>query len=270
VQSWVRECAGCALGKPGRVEKGTPETIPIPDLHFSHVHVDIVGPLPTSQAGQRYVLTMIDRSTRWPEAIPLSSITAQEVADQFASTWVSRFGMPETATTGRGTQFSGSVWQCMCDKLGIKHIMTTAYHPQSNGMVKRFHRQLKEGIHARGGGPTWTSHLPFVLLGIRAATKQEANISAAEAVLGADPILPGHQRPPGADDLRAERPTIPSTMRSYADVLRGHSEIEAGNFVLLRRGLYQYPWTAPSEAPTWSCADSRVQPAYRWVNARSG
>jgi len=146
VQTWVRECQGCALGKPGNMEKGTPEAIPIPALHFSHLHVNIVGPLPTSPAGHRYVLTIIDRSTRWPEAVPLVGISAQEVADNSVSTWVARFGVPETIATDRGTQFSGSVWQCMCMKLGARHIMTTAYHPQSNGIIKRFHRQMKEGI----------------------------------------------------------------------------------------------------------------------------
>jgi len=249
VQAWVRDCTGCALGKPGSVEKGIPETIPIPDLHFSHVHVDIVGPLPTSQAGQRYVLTMIDRSTRWPEAVPLSGITAQEVADQFVSTWVSRFGVPETVTTDKGTQFSGSVWQCLCEKLGIRHIMTTAYHPQSNGIIERFHRQLKEGIRARGGGSSWTSHLPFVLLGIRAAPKQEANTSAAKAVFGGELNLPGHQRPPEAADLRAERPTIPSTMRTCPSTSEENSQIGPGHFVFVKKGAVAAPLESTFSGP---------------------
>ena len=79
----------------------------------------------------------------------------------------------------------------MCSKLGIQHITTTAYHPQSNGMVERFHLQLKQSLQARGCGPAWLAHLPWVLLGLRAAPKEESGISSAEAVYGSPMALPG-------------------------------------------------------------------------------
>jgi len=136
------------------------EAIPIPEVPFSHVHVDLMGPLPMSEKGHTYLLTMVDRATRWPEVTPLSSIAAQEVADAFVATWVACFGVPSIITTDRGTQFTGSVWSCLCRTLGTKHVTTTAYHPQANGLVKRFHRQLKEALHARSDGRSWLEHLP--------------------------------------------------------------------------------------------------------------
>ena len=114
------------------------ETIPVPGGCFYHVHVDIVGPLPVSSTGCRYLLTIVDCTTRWLEAVPLTDITAEVCADSFTSHWVVRFGVPGTMTTDRGTQYSGAV----CNTLGIRQIMTTAYHPQSNGLVERFHRRL--------------------------------------------------------------------------------------------------------------------------------
>ena len=75
--------------------------IPVPSRRFSHVHIDIVGPL-TSSLGYSYLLTMIDRTTRWPEAVPLSSISTETCVRAFISSWISRFGVPATLTSDRG------------------------------------------------------------------------------------------------------------------------------------------------------------------------
>jgi transposase InsO family protein len=67
-------------------------------------------------------------------------------------------------------------------KLGIKHIMTTAYHPQSNGMLERFHRRLKDALRAKTAVANWSSQLPLVMLGLRSAPREDSGISAAELV----------------------------------------------------------------------------------------
>ncbi|XP_043493635.1 uncharacterized protein LOC122518668 [Polistes fuscatus] len=81
-----------------RHTKNAPERIPIPDTRFHHVHIDIVGPLPLSR-GYRYCLTMIDRFTKWPEAIPIADMSADSVTKAFFSGWVARFGAPAIVTT---------------------------------------------------------------------------------------------------------------------------------------------------------------------------
>ena len=83
VAAWCRDCVGCARGKVTRQEKTAVQPIPVPAVKFAHVHVDIVGPLPPSKDGHTHLLTVIDRSTRWPEVIPLKSTTAEVCADTF-------------------------------------------------------------------------------------------------------------------------------------------------------------------------------------------
>jgi hypothetical protein len=63
--------------------------------------------------------------------------------------WVACIGMPGDITSDRGVQFSSGLWAVLCQKLGISHHSTTAYHPQSNGRVERFNRQLKDALRAR-------------------------------------------------------------------------------------------------------------------------
>ncbi len=155
------------------------------------MHVDLVGPLPRSEDGHVYVLTVIDRSTRWVEAFPVKNIEATTCAEQFVAGWIARFGVPATVTTDRGTQFTSATWAGMCSQLGIEHNLTTAFHPQANGMVERVHRQIKDALHAREAGLAWHSHLPWVLLGLRAAPKEDSGISSAERVLGSPLHLPG-------------------------------------------------------------------------------
>ena len=103
---------------------------------------------------------MIDRSTRWPEAVPLNRIDADTVLEEFITTWVARFVVPARITTDKGMQFTSGTWGDWCQKQGVQHITTTTYHPQANGMVEWIHRTLKAALCALGGAAAWKYHLP--------------------------------------------------------------------------------------------------------------
>ncbi len=151
----------------------------------------LVGLLPTSAEGFKYLFTIIDRSTRWVEAIPVKNMEAATIADALVAGWVSCFGVPAVITSDRSTQFTSAVWEALCKRLNIQHITTTAFHPCSNGMVDRCHRQLKEALRAWLAANDWPDHLPWVLLGMRAAPKEDSAVSSAEMVLGEPLVLPG-------------------------------------------------------------------------------
>jgi len=208
---WCRDCQTCQRGKVTRQPAAATQSIPVPERRFTHLHVDLVGPLPTSADGFKYLFTIIDRSTRWVEAIPVKNMEAATIADALVAGWVSRFGVPAVITSDRGTQFTSAVWEALCSRLQIQHITTTAFHPCSNGMVERCHRQLKDALRARSAANDWPDHLPWVLLGLRAAPKEDSAISSAEMVLGDPLVLPG--QPP----IAVEPP--PPSQRSYRDAL---------------------------------------------------
>lgn len=157
---------------------------------FDHVHVGIVGQLPPSQ-GFCYLLTIVNRFTRWPEAIPISEIIAQAVARFFVSGWVSPFGVPSTVTTNRGRQFEPEMLQQLMKLIGSSRVLTTAYHPASNGLVERFHPQLKASLMAQSIPGNWVDHLTLVLLGIRSTLKTDLGCCTAEPVYGSALCLTG-------------------------------------------------------------------------------
>lgn len=189
IGTWARACEPCQRSKTYRHNSAPIGTFPSTD-RLDHVHIDIVGPLPESN-GNRYIVTMIDRATRWPEAVPVAEITAKSVAEVFVNTWIARFGCPSTITSDQGRQFESDLFIALTKLLGIKKTRTTSYHPQSNGLVERWHRSMKTALVARGNTTNWSKELPLVLLGLRAALRLKENISPAQMLYGTNIRLPG-------------------------------------------------------------------------------
>ena len=152
---WTRTCINCQRSKTHRHTKSSLGSFPQPTRRFGHIHVDVVGPLPSSE-GKRYLFTIIDRSSRWPEAVPMEEASTMSCATALLNAWVSRFGLPEHITSDH-----------------IRHLVIVSQAawcqptPHNNGMVERWHRTLKASLTARCVGSDWHSQLPWVLLGLR-------------------------------------------------------------------------------------------------------
>ena len=139
VRSWCRSCHACQASKVHRHVRAPLQEQPPPDRRFGSLYVDIVGPLPESE-GQKYLFTIINRFTRWGEAVPMADMTAESCARAFIRNWIARFGVPGDMTSDQGRQFISGLWSKLEGLLGISAGMTTAYHPQANCLVERLHR----------------------------------------------------------------------------------------------------------------------------------
>ena len=112
---------------------------------FGSLQVDLVGSLPKSE-GCKYLLTMVDRFSRWPKAFPLPDMASTKCSKAFVRQWLPRFGILDKIIMDRSPQFLEGALIDLMETLGINTKSTTAYHPQCNGLVERMHRQLKASI----------------------------------------------------------------------------------------------------------------------------
>ena len=144
IEEFVKCCVPCLKVRPNKklVNTGSFE---VPDRRFSHVMVDIVGPLPPSY-GYRFLLTSICRTTRFLHAIPLREASSSEAATAFLTHWAAFFGLPSLVTSDNGGSFIAGLWKEMLSKLNIKVRYSALYRPESIGMLERQHRGLKDSL----------------------------------------------------------------------------------------------------------------------------
>lgn len=187
---WSTNCEDCQKHKVTRHTKSAITQIPIPKGRFQHIHMDIVGTLPSSD-GNTCMLTLVDRFTRWCEAYPIPDQLAETVGRTFVEQYISRFGCPLTVSTDQGRNFESKLMAELNKLLGVERIRTTAYNPRANGLVERFHRQLKAALRCAGEIPDWSRTLPLVLLGIRTTVRDDLKCTPAEMVYGETLRVPG-------------------------------------------------------------------------------
>lgn len=188
ITEWIRECEPCGLTKSGR-KPHAPLAEFLAELdRFHTIHIDIIT-MDQTIKGCKNVLTMIDRTTCWPEAVPIEQMDAETVAWNLYSVWIKNHGVPKVIVTDQGKQFESELFHALCKLLGSKRCRTTSYHPQTNGKIERFHKTLKEAIYATSPSD-WYTALPIILLSLRNTYKEDLEATPSSLVYGRDMVLP--------------------------------------------------------------------------------
>ncbi|GFS72214.1 retrovirus-related Pol polyprotein from transposon 412 [Trichonephila clavipes] len=134
VEQWCKSCDACSArkgpkirsrGKLHRYNVGAP---------FERIAFDILGPLPRTASGNKYLLVVMDYFTKWPEVYPIPDQEAPTVAEAVVQHWISRYGVPLQLHSDQGRNFVSAVLKGVCELLGIDKTKTTPLHPQSDGM----------------------------------------------------------------------------------------------------------------------------------------
>ena len=152
----------------------------------------MVGPLPMTANRNKWILSFIDLFTKFPETIPVPDQRDEPIARCFVHQIISRYGTPRFLLTDNGANFVSDLFSAVSQILGIKRVLTTAYHPQSNGVVERHHRFLKDVIShfVNKSASDWEDYLQLAMLAYRSAPNKATNETPFYLQFGRDPVLP--------------------------------------------------------------------------------
>lgn len=191
-KEWCRACLSCAARKnPPQHRRGPLNTIQA-GYPMQIVAADIVGPLPTSKAGNRYILVVSDYFTRWVEAYGIPNQEANTVASCLVDRMFCRFSMPQQFHTDMGAQFEAKVIQEICKLLQIRKSHTTAYHPQCDGLVERLNRTILAMLATmiKDHGGEWEEHLPRVCFAYNTSAQASTGFTPFYMMFGRNARIP--------------------------------------------------------------------------------
>ena len=189
---WCQSCEVCQRRKsPVRKFRGPMQQYNV-GAPLERVALDILGPLPETYNGNRYILVISDYFSRWVEAFGMPDQEASTVADCLVQGFVSRFGVPSQIHSDQGAQFESNLFQALCRILGIEKTRTTPYHPQSDGLVERFNRTLEDMLSkvVETNHKNWDDCLPLAMMAYRSSIHETTGESPVRMMLGRDIQLP--------------------------------------------------------------------------------
>ena len=207
VADFCRSCEDCQKCSRRRDARVPMVSIPSVTTPFERIAMDIIGPLPRSRAGYRYVLVVCDYGTRYPEAVPLKSVDAEHIAEELVKLFA-RVGIPKEILTDQGTNFTSQLLAELYRLLHVKALRTSPYHPQTDGLVERFNQTLKEMLRktAQEDGKDWDKLIPYVLFAYREVPQESTGFSPFELLYGRevrgplDVLKETWERSPKSDD----------------------------------------------------------------------
>ena len=187
-----KKCKECILQNQGQPEKCFGH-FDSPDLPMEFICMDLVGPIhPPSSRGNKYILTVIDMLTGFTIAVPIKNKNAETICEAYRDNVYCVFGGSSRMLTDNGSEFKNKEMQEVCDTIGLKHIFSPVYTPQSNGRLEGWHRFFKACIakHIHGSGVEWDELVPLAVSAYNFFSCQSSKESPFVLMFGRDPITP--------------------------------------------------------------------------------
>ncbi|KAK3093316.1 hypothetical protein FSP39_013979 [Pinctada imbricata] len=192
VRLYVNGCEFCTKRKGENKTKRAPMKLVQTGYPMERIAIDILGELPLTESGNKYILVISDYFTKWTESFPMPNMEARTVAKTLVEQVVTRFGVPAAIHSDQGSQFESNLFQEMCMLLRINKTHTTPYHPQSDGMVERFNRTLTAMLSAfvNENHTDWDEQLQYVMMAYRSSEHETTGLTPNFLMLGREICTP--------------------------------------------------------------------------------
>ncbi|GJU10296.1 reverse transcriptase domain-containing protein [Tanacetum coccineum] len=188
----IRECNDCQVHRPVLRNPQQNLTAITSSWPFYKWGIDIAGPFPEGPGKVKFLIVAVDYFTKWIEAKPVATITDNQVKKFVWDNIVCRFGLLGEIVSDNGKQFRDNPFKDWCEKLCIRQCFASVKHPQTNGLVERANRSLREGIKARldERSKDWIEELSHVLWSHRTMIKSSNGKTPFSLTYGTESVIP--------------------------------------------------------------------------------
>ena len=191
IENWIRACPICQARQGPNPKQAARLRSQQSSFPLQRVAMDIMGPLPTTARQNKYILVIGDYFTKWVEAFAMPDMLASTVARYFVDGFVCRYGVPLSLHTDQGPQFESRLMKSVCRLLDITKTRTTAYHPQSDGMIERYNRTLQKMLSSCvDDHQEWDLHLQRTMFAYRTSVHSSTSNSPSLLMFGRELVLP--------------------------------------------------------------------------------
>jgi transposase InsO family protein/predicted aspartyl protease len=199
LKEWLKSCPHCQLHSKTSHGEKEPQHSPAPPLlPFVRWSLDVVGPLPVTPRGNRYLITAIDHASRWVVAAAYDTFDARTTARFLYEHIAIAYGVPQEIQSDRGANFMADTLQAYLARCRVKHFKSSPYHPRTNGAIEKANGQIQAQLKALCGGAldSWDLFVPHMLFNLRTRVHQTTKYSPFKLLYGIDPKLPGDMAQP--------------------------------------------------------------------------
>ena len=192
VENWCKLCDVCASKKPPHKKPLAPLQQYNVGAPLERIAVDILGPLPRTRKGNRYLMVVGDYFSKWTDAIPIRDQEATTVAQKLVEHFIVIFGVPMEIHSDQGSNFESKVFREMCKILGLHKTRTTGLRPKSDGMVERANHTIEKMLSCfvSENQKDWDEYILLLMMAYRAAEHETTKVSPYEMMFGRSINLP--------------------------------------------------------------------------------
>ena len=236
----IRNCITCAKRKTRGLTKAPLKSLPVYDVIWETLAMDIVGPLSDTKEGFKYILVISDYATRFVITRPMKNQKASSVANIFVKDVLLEYGCPQRVLTDQGRNFVSNLVSDICKLFEIDQLRTTAYHPQTDGLVERFNKTMVDMLcsYVVESPETWNDYLPYITAAYNTSTHSSLKYSPYYLLYGRDANLATSLLPPSKIRVIRDSGDMAATMHKEWRTALAHASEYLANAKATQKWYY--------------------------------
>jgi transposase InsO family protein len=159
----------------------------VPEWKWEEIALDFIVGLPRTQSGYDSIWVIVDRLTKVAHFIPVkTTYSGLQLAELYMLRIVCLHGVPKKIVSNRGTQFTSRFWERLHENLDTQLRFSSAYHPQTDGQIKRVNKILEDMLRACAlqYGRSWDKSLSYAEFNYNTSYQKSLKMAPCKMLYG--------------------------------------------------------------------------------------